>query len=450
MPHAATHARAAILSVGDELVLGQTLDTNSKWLSERLTSLGIRPVAHLTVSDEQAQQHAAFVELASRADVIICTGGLGPTADDLTRHALADAMHDSLIEDPIALSQVQSWYGSRGRPMPEINRVQALRPSRGLSLQNLHGTAPGLQGVIDVHDPEGSRSVDVFCLPGPPNEMFPMFESQILPRLSPPTGRTVRTRALHCFGIGESDLATRLGPLMDRSRMPLVGTTASKGVVSCRLRYEGPLTTMQADLALDDTEQQIRALAKEFLFGSGDDTPASVIIKLLKSRNETLGVVESCTGGMLGAALTDIPGSSSAFLGGLLTYTNQLKQSLANVPVDLFAETGPGAVSAECAAAMAKGGLEALGVHHALAITGIAGPDGAVAERVDSKGIRHVAKPVGTVFISRASRDGSIDTRGFKMASDRASVRIWSVQCALSMLWQHLAGIGLVKMLRQQ
>lgn len=425
------HATAAILSIGDELTLGQTLDTNSKWLSERLRDLGIVPVEHVTVPDDLPRHVGALRRLAGEVDLILCSGGLGPTADDLTREALARAAGDVLVEDDLALAQVESFFAARGRAMPPINRAQALRPSRGTSLSNLNGTAPGLFATIGA--------CDVLCLPGPPGEMRPMFEQQVLPRLRPPVGRTVRTRAMHCFGIGESDLATRLGPLMRREAGEggvLVGTTASGGVVSVRMRYEGPIPAGRAEEAIDRIAADVRSVAGDFIFGSGDETLAGVVVAMLRSRGERLGVVESCTGGLLGAAITDVPGSSDVFAGGLVTYLDDLKVRSAGVPADVLAANG--AVSSATAAAMAEGGLERLGTRHCLAITGIAGPGGATP-----------GKPVGTVFIARARRGGTTDVRRFAMAGDRGAVREWSVRTALAMLRFHLAGLDAVKLLRQ-
>lgn len=432
MAHA--HLRAALLSIGDELTLGQTLDTNSKALASRLMDLGILPVEHVTVPDDLNAHVAALTRLASSVDILISTGGLGPTADDLTREALARASADTLIEDPVALEQITAWFGARGRTMPAINRLQALRPSRAVSLPNHHGTAPGLFATLT----SGGRLCDVFCLPGPPGEMFPMFDAAVLPRLRPTPGRTVRTRVLPCFGIGESELATRLGDLMDRSRNPLVGTTASGGVVSCRIRYEGPLSPDEADAQLDAAERLIRDRAGPYLFGVGPIKLADAVLALLRERRHTVGVVESCTAGLLGSMLAEVPGASTAFRGGLLTYSNDLKSSLANVPPTLLAAGGPGAVSREVAAALAQGGLRTLGVDHALSVTGIAGPDGGTP-----------AKPVGTVYVARASADGSTDVRRFAMRGDRQSIRDWSARCALAMLRLHLIGAGETKLLRQ-
>lgn len=435
---ASVHATAAILSVGDELTLGQTLDTNGKWLAERLTSIGVVPVRHLTVPDSLEAQARAFQTLAEDADVILCTGGLGPTADDLTRQALAEAMHDTLVEDPLALAQIEALFAARNRLMSPLNRSQALRPLHAGIIPNLNGTAPGLMGGVAAVT---GHECDVFCLPGPPKEMIPMFEAHVAPRLRLPEGRTVRTRVLHSFGLGESDLAQRLGALMHRGRTPLVGTTASGGVVSIRLRYEGHAAPADAETLLDDTERQVREAAGEYIFAKGDHSLQDAVLALLRSRNETLGTVESCTGGGLGEVVTRSAGSSASFLGSLVTYSNDLKIALAGVPAELLSPSGPGAVSAETARAMAVGGLDRLGVSHCVSITGIAGPDGA-----------RPGKPVGTVFIARASRplqDAGPEVRRFQMTGDRQQVREWSSRTGLAMLWQHLAGLPAMRLLRE-
>ncbi|MCE7973827.1 MAG: CinA family nicotinamide mononucleotide deamidase-related protein [Leptolyngbya sp. PLA1] len=425
------HGTAALLSIGDELTLGQTLDTNSKWIASALADLGIVTVEHVTVPDDLEAHAGTLRRLASKVDLIVSTGGLGPTADDLTRQALAEAVGEALVEDPVSMAQVRAWFTGRGREMPAINAVQALRPASAVALQNLHGTAPGLMASIG--------SCEVFCLPGPPGEARPMWSSCVVPRLRPPPGRTVRTRVLHTFGIGESDLATRLGGLMARDRSPLLGTTASGGVVSCRLRYEGPLSREEADALMETAAREVRARAGEFVFGEGDVTLPDAVLGLAQAAGQTVGVVESCTGGMLGQMLTDPAGASTVFMGGLVTYSNGMKTALAGVEAAILAEGGPGAVSEEAAAAMARGGLARLGVDHCLAVTGIAGPGGGSA-----------GKPVGTVWIALASRGRDVDARRFRMSGARGAVRDWACKAALAMLRQRLAGVGPVKLLRQE
>lgn len=432
------HRRAVVVSIGDELVLGQSLDTNSRWLSERLLERGVRPVRHVTVDDEVAAIAEELVRGARDTDLVVVTGGLGPTADDLTRQGLARAMGEELVEDAGALAEVRGWYADRGRAMPETNRVQALRPAGARCLANANGTAPGLAGTVD--------GVEVFCLPGPPREMEPMFARWVEPELRP--DRAVLTRMLRTMGLGESRVAELLGGVMDRGGNPLVGTTASAGVVTVRMRWEGQEAGRAAgEAALDAAEDGVRGVLGAAVVtpvgGDGGRGLVEVVVDLLASRGETLAVVESCTGGLLGSMITAVAGSSAVFTGGWVTYTNAMKVSAVGVDRGLFPEVvagAPGAVSAEVAVSMARGGLERArheigrerGADHALAITGIAGPDGG-----------SEAKPVGTVWICRASADGSVDCRRFVFAGGRGAVREWSSNTALGMLRLKLAGVDM-------
>jgi nicotinamide-nucleotide amidase len=428
------HRTAAIMSVGDELILGQTLDTNSRWLSQQVTDLGIMPVRHVTIADDLAAQKQLFLELAACADVVICTGGLGPTADDLTREALALAAGVALEQDPVSLSEIEAWFVARGRTMSAINAVQAMRPKTARAIPNPNGTAPGIVIALEAG---GGRRSDIFCLPGPPREMFPMFSSQVVPRLRPDASLAIHTKALHCFGIGESDLATRLGELMNRASNPTVGTTASGGVVSIRIRYRGEAGTDDRVNAMIAAERAARTAGGAYIFGSDGDTLATSVVRSLQENASTLCVAESCTGGGLGAMITQAPGASLVFRGGVLTYANEMKTQLADVPAKMFAAGGPGAVSRECAAAMASGIRAKLGTTHAISITGIAGPGGGSRE-----------KPVGTVWIAVASGDAAMDVRRFVFTGERDAIRDMASRSALAMLRQVLIGVKL-PMLRQ-
>ncbi len=408
------HERAAILSVGDELVLGQALDTNSRWLSERLVAMGVRVAEHATIDDDEPAIADAILRLARRASLVISTGGLGPTADDLTRAALARALAEELVLDEDALRRIEARFRAFGVEMTESNRVQAMRPASAESLPNNNGTAPGLAARLP------SSGADIFCLPGPPSEMRPMFEESVAPRLRGPEGFTIRARAIHCFGLAEALLADRLGDLMQRGRNPLVGTNASGGVVTCRFRYEGP--EHGANEAMAETERLVREATGPYAFGADGETLPEAVLELLRQRSERLVVVESCTGGLLGAFLTEIAGSSNVMEGGWITYSNEMKHTLVGVDPALIQSHG--AVSEPVARAMAKGGLERCErAHHALSITGIAGPGGG-----------SDAKPVGTVCIALASRDGSTPARRFHFAGDRRAVRTRSAMAALAML----------------
>jgi len=406
----------AILAIGDELTSGQRVDTNSASIAARAGALGVTTVEHRTAADDFPQMVRAIRELAQAATVLVVTGGLGPTADDLTRQALSEALGEPLIEDADALATLRAWFDGRGRTMPETNRVQAMRPASARLLDNPNGTAPGLSATVG--------DTRVFCLPGPPREMMPMLEREVLISFANDPGSTSRIRTMPVFGLGESAVAHKLGTLMDRERNPLVGTTASGCIVTCRVRYTGPAA--EADAQLDATSAQIRASLGDAILtdhDAEDDGHALVraVSDLLRGRHETVGTVESCTGGLLGEMITRLGGSSEVFAGGLLTYTNGLKAKLAGVDAELTEQHG--AVSSHVATEMARGGLTNLATSHALAITGIAGPGGGTE-----------SKPVGTVWIARASSDGTLDTRRFLFRGGRDAVRLWSATTAMGML----------------
>jgi nicotinamide-nucleotide amidase len=432
----APHDRAAILSIGDELAIGQSLDTNAMWIAERCTARGIRVVEHRTVADDLAELTRAITELAARVPVVIATGGLGPTADDLTRQALADAMRESLVEDPQALARLEEIERTRGRTLTPQRRAQALRPMSARCIPNPNGTAPGLAATIAAE----RHACDVFFLPGPPREMHPMFDAFVAPALRPPGGRVVRTRLIRTFGLPEADAGARLGDLMRRDANPLIGTTASGGIVTVRIRAEGEAAW--ADAATDTAEAAVLAAVGDFVFATGERTLSEAVLDSLRARSERMVVAESCTSGLLGAMVGAIPGASDCFLGGYIAYANTLKRMDLGVPLRIL--DGPGAVSMEAAIEMAQGGLRRNPrAHHALSITGIAGPTG------ETPG-----KPVGTVFIARASRlnnsaHAPVDARRFLIAGDRDDIRERSAVTALGMLWHHLAHATTPKLLWQ-
>lgn len=420
------HRTAAILSIGDELTLGQTLDTNSRWLSSRLVDLGVMPRVHITVPDDRGAHARVLVELARGHDLIISTGGLGPTEDDLTRHALADAMGEALVEDAGALETLRRQASGRGVEITAHRRLQALRPAGASMIANSNGTAPGLRARLG--------GCEVFCLPGPPNEMRPMFESAVAPALEEwgrASGAAVATRVLHTYGLAEADVAARLGEMMRRGRNPTVGTTASGGMVSVRMRHEGEGSAGAREIAA--CERAVRAALSPHVFGEGDDTLAGVVVRGLTERREKVMTIESCTGGGLAGAITALPGSSAVFDAGLVTYANEIKTMLCAVPRETL--DAHGAVSAETARAMAEGALGTMAgasAHHALSVTGIAGPGGATP-----------VKPVGLVYIARASRTGGavdVEVRRFQFTGTREDVRQRSVMSALAMLWFYLGG----------
>lgn len=421
------HDRASILSTGDEIVIGQLQDTNARYLAEQLTARGVRCVEHAAVGDDRGTLVEAIRRLAERSPLVIMSGGLGPTEGDLTRPALAEVMADQLVIDDDAAAALRALLAKRGRDATERQMRQAQRPSRAACLPNGFGTAAGLRALVPVAAPHGVS--EVFCLPGPPGELRPMFEREVLPRLNVPAGMRIITRLLHVIGVAEAEAVTRLGELTKRGRNPLVGITASGGVLTMRIRYEGDAPEPEATAQVDEAERLVRAALGPAVFGRCHDTLASVVIARLKARGRRLAVVESCTGGLLGSLLTAVPGSSAAFTGGWITYSNQAKERDVGVPNATLRDHG--AVSGPVASAMALGGLERSEAEHCVAITGIAGPDGG-----------SEAKPVGTVWIAHAWREADradVDARLFRFTGDRDDVRGRSARAALALVYFALA-----------
>ena len=422
--------RAIILSIGDELVLGQTVDTNSAWLSQQLAAVGFAVAAHLTVADDQSAIEQAIEESVGRCDVLLISGGIGPTEDDLTRQALAAVMNVPLELNEKWLAQLQKFFQRVGRPMPEGNKIQAMIPRGAAMIFNHAGTAAG----IDASYASGDQKTicRVFVMPGVPKEMKAMFTRDVLPHVSKMGGGAViLSRTLHTFGLGESAVAEKLGPQMMRGRNPSVGTTVSGGVVSVRINASYP-SREEASRQLEATESACRAALGDLVYGADDDTLQSVVARLLldhptaKRWSPAVATAESCTGGLLAKMLTDVPGSSAYFRQGYVTYSNEAKTDLLNVPADLIAKNG--AVSEPVAVAMATGTQTQSGAAYALAITGIAGPGGGTP-----------AKPVGMVCIALAHDAGS-QVRTFNFPGDREMIRDRSAKMALTMLRFHLLG----------
>lgn len=414
---------ATLLSIGDELALGQTVDTNAAWLAGRLSMLGIACREHRTVPDDLDAIADTITQCASQSEVLIITGGLGPTDDDLSRPALAKAMGVDLVTDPQSIEHIKAFFHGRGREMPERNAVQATHPQTSTMLENTCGTAPGIRATLG--------SCEIFVTPGVPYEMRAMFDRDIEPAIKQFAGttRTILTTKVNSFGSGESDIAERLGTLMARDRNPVVGTTVSRGLVSVRIRSEHD-DPKQAQAMLEETEALVVEAVGPLAFGKDDDTLEEVAIKLLTEQGKTVATAESCTGGLIAGMLTDVPGSSAAVLGGWVTYANAMKTNELGVPAELIEQHG--AVSRPVIEAMAKGALTQSGADYALATSGIAGPAGGTED-----------KPVGTVWIALAYRDGDTvrtEPRLANLPGLRKNIRDRSAKCALQLLRLQLMG----------
>ena len=413
---------AWIISVGTELTLGQSLDTNSAWLAKQLAGIGIRAHRHVTVADELASLRDLLLAGAASCDVILVTGGLGPTEDDLTRQALADAAGQPLEVDEPSLGALQAFFAARQRPMPERNTVQALIPRTARAIHNTCGTAPGIAIAV--------AGTPVYAMPGVPFEMRAMSIRDVLPVLRARTaGQIIALRHLHTFGLGESLLGERIRDLMQRGRNPEVGTTAELGIVGIRINATAA-DERAATAMLDEVEAEIRRRLGHVVFGRDEQTLAGVIGELLVARGQTVSTAESCTGGMLGAALTDVPGSSRYYVGGVVGYANETKTRLLGVSAANLSEHG--AVSAAVALAMANGAADALHSDYAVSVTGVAGPDGGTMD-----------KPVGLVFIGLRTPEGT-RVREYRLGADnpRDVIRTRATRIALNLLRLGLLGLA--------
>jgi len=416
--------KAAILSIGDELVSGVTLDTNAAWLAARLREGGVAVAEVRCVGDDRSDIALAIGDLARRNDLLLITGGLGPTPDDLTREALGDVLTpgEPLEEDPDGVDHVERWFQKSGRTMPEANRKQATRPRGATLIENPNGTAPGIRAA--------HVQCDIVVMPGVPSEMRAMFDA-VAPELIEAEGRhAIVTRSIHTLGLGESTVAERLGDLLRRDRQPRIGTTSSRFVVSARIYSTGPREEAERAAARDAAEIERRL--RPYVFGCDGATLPQAVGEMLRERGMTLATAESCTGGMVGELLTTVPGSSDYYAGGWITYSNEMKHAELGVPKELLESHG--AVSVPVARAMALGALDAGGADLSISITGVAGPGGGSED-----------KPVGTVFIGCGYRDAdrSCDAlvRRFRFRGDRAQIRERSAKTALQIVRFRLLGV---------
>lgn len=405
---------AIILSIGNELTTGQTVDTNTAWLSQQLSELGIRIPRHATVADELEPIREEIEQAARRSDVVLITGGLGPTEDDLSRQGLAAAMGVGLEMREEYLEQIRAFFTARGRQMPDSNKVQALFPVGSEAIDNTCGTAPGIKATC-------GRAI-VFVMPGVPREMQEMYRLAVRPFLVGKTGgaRMLAT-TLHTFGAGESDIGEQIRDLMDRKRNPTVGTTAKQGVISVRI-HSYASNEDEARSLLEGTVAEVRRRLGTLVYGQDEDTLAHAVGRLLKTSGKTLATAESCTGGLIAKLITDVPGSSDYFRQGLVTYANEAKMRLLGIPAGLIQKYG--AVSHEVAEAMATEIRLRGEVDCAISVTGIAGPGGGTAQ-----------KPVGLVYIGLADAGGCEVTRHlFGEYLVRAEIRERAAATALNRL----------------
>lgn len=403
--------RAEIVSVGTELLLGQIVDTNAAHLARALSELGISVYRRVTVGDNHARLLAALRGALAENEVVIALGGLGPTQDDITRETLAEAMGDTLRCDEAIARRLTAFFRERGVPMPDSVLRQAMVPVHGFPLDNPHGTAPGL-----IFEKDGKIGI---ALPGPPGEFIPMVENHVVPYLRAKTGtRTIRSRVLRICNMGESLVEERVRDLMAGDN-PTVAPYAKTGEVHLRVtaRADDPET---ADRLIEPVVREIEARLGDHVYAYDDEPLEAAVVRLLSERRLTAAVAESCTGGLLAARLTDVPGSSKVFRGGVVAYSNESKSDLLGVPPGMIAQFG--AVSAEVAEAMAQEARARFGAEFGIGITGIAGPEGGTPE-----------KPIGLVYIALADSRGTLVEKN-RFLGQRKEVRYRSAQYALVLL----------------
>ena len=413
--------KAEILTIGDELLRGEIVDSNKALLAERLLQLDIETRFQSSVRDDPADMEDALRRAARRADVVLVSGGLGPTRDDLTIDVLATAFDRKLVLHEPSLAAIRDFFARMGREMAAVNAKQAWIPEGAEALPNPIGTAPGCLLV--------AGEVPIFCLPGVPRELARMMDEQVLPRIEARcAGRAVvRARILRTFGMGESNLEEALSGVALGGEVTLGFRTAFPDNLLRPLARAA--TVAEAEAKLDAVCAAIRERLGALVYAEGDEPLEAVAGRLLRERGMTLAVAESCTGGLLAERVTHIAGASDYFLGGVVAYANAAKQALLGVPAELLDQHG--AVSEPVARAMAEGARERFGADLALATTGVSGPGGGSAE-----------KPVGTVCIALA-REGGAHAERFVFPLDRARHRSLTAQIGLDWVRRTLLGAPL-------
>ncbi len=403
---------AEIIAVGSELLTPQHADTNSLYLTEKLNSLGILVRFKTIVGDSKADLGMVLRGALERSSLIVLTGGLGPTEDDLTRDVAADVLGRPLQEVAEVRRRIEERYGRLGRPMPENNLRQAQVPEGAEWLENRNGTAPG---IWIEH-----AGKFVVLLPGPPRELEPLFDATCIPRLERvASGERIRTRVYKVVGLPESEVDHRIAPLYTPYQNPVTTILASLGSIEVHLQARAA-TDQEAEALLAELGDKIELALGDHVYSTKGESLEEVVGMYLIMRQKTLAVAESCTGGLLAERLTRISGSSNYFLGGAVCYTNEMKTRWAGVPADLIQEHG--AVSRPVAQALAEGVRARSGASIGVGITGIAGPTGGTDQ-----------KPVGLVFVALADERGT-QIREFHFPGSRDRVRLWATQMALEMV----------------
>ena len=414
-----THT-AELIAVGTELLLGNIANTDAQMLSKGLSALGINVYYHTVVGDNPQRLKAAVEVAKGRADIIITTGGLGPTCDDLTKNVLAECFGRKLVYDEASAQRIRDYFQRLhpGGAMTENNLQQAYLPEGCTIFSNDWGTAPGC-----AFEAGGVR---VIMLPGPPNECTPMFEHRAVPYLRALADGVIASRTLKLFGMGESAVEARLRDRMNALTNPTLAPYAKTGEVELRITAKAA-TVEEARALIVPVEEEVRGIFGPLVYGADVASMEEVVLGLLKEKGLTLGAAESCTGGLVAKRITDLPGASAVFKGGVVSYTNEVKAGVLGVPQEMLDEFG--AVSAQVARAMAQGARKVLGCDLAVSLTGVAGPD------PDDRG-----NPVGLVYAALDTPDGT-RLRELHLINGRARIRTVAATNAFDMVRRYLTGL---------
>ena len=414
--------KAEIISIGSELTSGQRLDTNSQWLSTRLGEVGIAVHFHSTVADDLDENVAVFRTAVERADLLLITGGLGPTQDDLTREALAKVADVELEFHEPSFQHIQGLFARRGREMPDRNFVQALFPAGSQPIQNPEGTAPGIHMTLSRNG--GAGKATIFAMPGVPSEMKRMFRNEVLPLMAPDSGagRVMLHRKIHCFGLGESTAEEKLLDLTQRDREPQVGITVHEATITLRITALGPSEDVCRG-QIEPTAQLIYQRLGHAVFGEEDEELQHAVGKLLVRKGRTLATAESGTGGLVAHRLTDVQGIGEHYLGGVIAPSDHAKQHLLAVSPAVIESAG--GISREVAAAMAVGARQRFIADLGLAVTEWSGSNGRAEQ--DSP----------QVFIALSSEDQLV-IRDYNLGGDPAIRKSRSAKLALDLVRLHL------------
>ena len=410
---------AELIAIGTELLLGNIANTDAQMISEGLSELGINVFYHTVVGDNPERVRQAVDIARSRADIIITTGGLGPTCDDLTKVALAEAFGKGLFFHEPSAQRIRDRFLQMERPMTENNLQQAMLPEGCTVLENDWGTAPGVAFEAD--------GVHVLMLPGPPRECEMMFHHRAVPYLKKLSDGVIASRTVKTFGIGESAVEDQLRDLMNALHNPTLAPYAKPTGTELRITAHAQ-TEEEAFALIAPVEEQVKAILGDYVIGVDVNSVQEVCFNLLREKGLTMGTAESCTGGLIAKLMTDLPGSSQVFNGGIVSYTNGVKAGVLGVSQDLLDEYG--AVSAQVAEAMARGAKAVLGCDVAVSATGVAGPDS------DDRG-----NPVGLVYLGLAYGDQCIVQEFHAGRGDRDRVRRMAAGTALDMVRRHLTDL---------